>query len=137
MPIAILAFFIKANVFIIMMKKSTSTMIDDIREYLKQENLYKSKDEMTLTILGNTFEQYTAACAAVKKMGTVLKTLDFNENEQFKINPYVNVQLELQKQLFKLIDSLYLNPKARQSIKTAKPVKKNTTPFEKMMQKVS
>jgi P27 family predicted phage terminase small subunit len=119
-----------------MMKKSTATLIDGIREYLKTENLYKPKDEMTLTILGNTYEQYIAACAAVKKMGTVLEQLDFNENLQYKINPYVSVQLELQKQLFKLIDSLYLNPKARQSIKTAKPAKKSTTPFEKMMEKV-
>jgi P27 family predicted phage terminase small subunit len=119
-----------------MMKRSTSILIDDIREYLKSENLYKSKDEMTLTILGNTYEQYIQSCAVVKKMGMVLEQPDFNENIQYKINPYVNVQLELQKQLFKLIDSLYLNPKARQSIKTAKPAKKTTTPFQRMMETI-
>jgi P27 family predicted phage terminase small subunit len=119
-----------------MMKRNTKILIDDIRDYLKTENLYKPKDEMTLTILGNTYEQYIAACAVVKKMGMVLEQPDFNENIQYKINPYVNVQLELQKQLFKLIDSLYLNPKARQSIKTAKPAKKTTTPFQRMMETI-
>jgi P27 family predicted phage terminase small subunit len=116
-------------------KKTTKILISEIRDYLQAENLYKSKDEMTLLILGNTYEQYLNACKEVNRMGTVLESLDFNENKQFKINPYVNVQLELQKQLFKLIDSLYLNPKSRQSIKTAKNNKKSSTPFEKMIKK--
>lgn len=118
------------------MKKATSLLINEIREYLKSENLYKSKDEMTLLILGNTYEQYIMICKEVNKMGMVLETLDYNENKQYKINPYVNVQLELQKQLFKLIDSLYLNPKSRQSIKTAKKESKVKSPFNKMIENI-
>lgn len=115
------------------MKKSTATMIDGIRDYLKQENLYKAKDEMTLTLLGNTYEQYTAACAKVKKDGIVIERYDYNENTQQRVNPYLIMQLELQKQLNKLTDSLYLNPKSRMSIKNVKPTKKNKSQMDKML----
>jgi P27 family predicted phage terminase small subunit len=114
------------------MKRTTKILIDGLREYLKTENLYKERDEIALQLLGNTYEQYLEASKKVKEMGAVLQLLDYNENPQYKTNPWTYVMQDLKKDMFKLLDGFYLNPKARQAQKTTTK-KKNNSKFSKMM----
>jgi len=92
-------------------------IITDIRKYLIAENIYTEKDEITLLLLENTYSQYINAVKEVKANGQTVSYIDSNKNKKITRNPAFTNQLELQKELFKLIDSLYLSPKSRKTKK--------------------
>jgi len=88
-------------------------IIKDAIKYLKEEGIYTDKDELAIKLLENTYTQYLQAFKEVSDRGQVLVVLDFNQNKKIVVNPSFNNQMQLQKELFKLIDSLYLTPKSR------------------------
>jgi len=92
-------------------------IINDIRKYLIDENIYTPKDEITLLLLETTYSQYNESVKDVKKYGQTIQQTDSNGKVRTVINPAFKNQLEAQKQLFKLIDSLYLSPKSRKAKK--------------------
>lgn len=106
-------------------------IINNIRQYLVDENIYTPKDEITLQLLEITYSQFTQAVKDVKKNGQIMTIKDSRGNIKDIINPSFRNQLELQKQLFKLIDSLYLSPKSRKTRK--EEAKDSDNPFEEMM----
>lgn len=108
-----------------------SKIITDIRKYLIDENIYTEKDEITLLLLENTYAQYQEAVKEVKKNGQTLIINDSSNNRKIVKNPSFSNQLELQKELFKLIDSLYLSPKSRKTKKDTTEEKEN--PFQTMI----
>ena len=110
-------------------------IITDIRKYLIEENIYTSKDEITLLLLENTYNQYLIAVKDVKQNGQTLITYDYNKNMKVVSNPSFRNQLELQKELFKLIDALYLTPKSRKTKKEV--VDESENPFVKMMSELN
>lgn len=112
-------------------------IIKDIRNYLVDENIYTAKDEITLLLLETTYQQYIEAVKEVKKNGQTIKQIDSRKIERTIINPSFKNQLELQKQLFKLIDSLYLSPKSRRTKKDDEQYKKSENPFEKMISDIA
>lgn len=107
-------------------------MISDIKKYLIEENIYTSKDEITLLLLENTYTQYIIAVKDVKKNGQTIISIDYNKNQKTVINPSFKNQMDLQKELFKLIDSLYLSPKSRKTKKVE--IDESENPFSKMIQ---
>lgn len=111
-------------------------IIDDIRKYLVDEGIYTAKDEISLILLENTYNQYVIAHKDVKKNGQTVEVVDSNKNYKMVVNASFKNYLELQKELFKLIDSLYLSPKSR---KTTKQIEKvdNDNPFLKMMNDIN
>jgi len=110
-------------------------IISDIRKYLIQENIYTSKDELTLILLENTYSQYSQAVKEVKAHGQTIDQSDFNGKVKKIINPAFRNQMELQKELFKLIDSLYLSPKSRKTKKETTEEKEN--PFLEMLKDIT
>ncbi|NVN97651.1 P27 family phage terminase small subunit [Candidatus Nomurabacteria bacterium] len=111
-------------------------IINDIRKYLVNEGIYTEKDEITLILLENTYNQYLQASKEVKESGQTLSTIDYNKNMKVVINPSFRNQLELQKELFKLIESLYLTPKSRKSKKEIVAVNEEN-PFIELMKEVN
>ena len=114
---------------------ATPTIIKNIIKYLKEENIYTEKDKMALMLLQTTYEQYLQAVKEVEERGQVIVVLDFNKNKKIIINPSFNNQMQLQKELFKLIDSLYLTPKSRKTKKEESEVEEN--PFAQMLREIS
>ena len=114
---------------------ATPTIIKNIIKYLKEENIYTEKDKMALMLLQTTYEQYLQAVKEVEERGQVIVVLDFNKNKKIIINPSFNNQMQLQKELFKLIDSLYLTPKSRKTKKEENEVEEN--PFAQMLREIS
>lgn len=110
-------------------------IIKDIRKYLIDEEIYTEKDEITLVLLENTYNQYIQAVKDVKLNGQTMVIIDFNKNKKLVANPHFRNQLELQKELFKLIDALYLTPKSRKSKKENKEEKEN--PFLTMLKDIT
>ena len=110
-------------------------LISDIRKFLVEENIYTTKDELTLLLLENTYSQYVQAVKEVKSNGQTLTTTDSANKTKVVRNPAFSNQLELQKELFKLIDSLYLSPKSRKTKRDIVEEKEN--PFVEMMKEVS
>ena len=92
-------------------------IIKDVIKTLREENILTDKDEMTLLLLENTYVQYTKAYAEVRDRGQTLVVLDYNKNKKVIINPAFTTQLQLQKELFKLVESLFLTPKSRKKDK--------------------
>lgn len=109
-------------------------IINDIRKYLVDEGIYTSKDELTLILLESTYSQFIQASKEVKKDGQTIKVADSNGKIKTTTNPAFRNQMELQKELFKLIDSLYLSPKSRKSKKDEKPDEAN--PFMDMLKDI-
>ena len=111
-------------------------IINEIKKYLFDEGIYTAKYEISLILLENTYNQYVIAYQDVKKNGQTVEIVDPKNNYKMVVNASFRNYLELQKELFKLIDSLYLSPKSR---KTTKPVEKvdNDNPFIKMMNEIS
>ena len=105
-------------------------IILNIRKYLLDEEIYTPKDEMTLILLEITYSLFQAAVKDVKKNGQTITQTDSNKIQRTVINPAFRNQMELQKQLFKLIDSLYLSPKSR---KTRKEPITDDNPFAEML----
>jgi phage terminase small subunit len=111
-----------------------ATIINDIRKFLFQENIISSKDEMTLFLLETTYSQWVQAVKEVKSKGQTIVSTDFNGKPKVIVNPAFRNQMELQKQLFKLMDSLYLSPKSRKSKKEDNDVE---NPFITMMKEIN
>lgn len=110
-------------------------IINDIRKYLVDEGIYTSKDELTLILLESTYSQFIQASKEVKKEGQTIKVADSNGKIKTTTNPAFRNQMELQKELFKLIDSLYLSPKSRKSKKDEKPDEAN--PFMNLINEMN
>ena len=110
-------------------------LISDIRKYLIDENIYTSKDEITLVLLENTYSQYVQATKDVKSEGQTTKQTDSNGKVRTIINPSFKNQMDLLKQLQKLIESLYLSPKSRKTKKENVEEKEN--PFLEMLADIS
>lgn len=110
-------------------------IINDIRKYLVDENIYTSKDEITLILLENTYSQFCQAVKDVKKEGQTINVSDSNGKIKKVINPAFRNQMELQKELFKLIDSLYLSPKSRKTKKDIPEDKEN--PFLDLLKDIT
>ena len=106
-------------------------IINNIRKFLIDEKIYTSKDEITLLLLENTYSQYVKAVREVKKSGQTVAQVDSNGKTRMVINPSFKNQLELQKELFKIIDSLYLSPKSRKTKKEI--VEEKDNPFVDML----
>ena len=111
-------------------------IIKDIRKFLIEENIYTSKDEITLMLLENTYAQYVIAVRDVKANGQTIATTDFKGNPKTIINPAFRNLMELQKELVKLIQELYLTPKSR---KTKKETPENpiNNPFVTMLMDIN
>jgi len=90
-------------------------IISNIRKYLLEENIYTEKDELILILLENTYSDYLLAYKEVKQNGQTLKQKDYNKNLKVVPNPSFKNMMELRKELFRLIDALYLTPKSRRS----------------------
>lgn len=112
-------------------------IIQEIRTYLMNEGLYTAKDEISLILLENTYVQYVKAYEDVKKNGSTLDVYDYNENVKTIINPSFRNYLELQKELFKIIDSLYLSPKSRKANKSNNDTKDGDDVFLKLMKTIN
>ncbi len=112
-----------------------SKLITDIRKYLIDETIYTPKDEITLVLLEHTYSQYQQSVKEVKKEGQVLNQTDSNGKIRKIVNPSFRNLLESQKQLFKLIDSLYLSPKSRKTKKETTEEKEN--PFMEMLKDIT
>lgn len=108
-------------------------MITNIRKYLKDENIYTDKDEMTLVLLENTYSQYIQAWKDVKKNGLTIEVSDSNGKIKRVANPSYRIQNELLKELQKLGDALYLTPKSR---KTQKETTSKENPFIELMKNI-
>lgn len=109
-------------------------IIYDIRKYLVQESIYTEKDEITLILLENTYKEYLIAVKDVKDNGQTIITYDYNKNMKVVSNPAFRNLMELQKELFKIIDSLYLTPKSRKTKKEI--IDESENPFIKMMNEI-
>lgn len=112
-------------------------IIQEIRTYLMNEGLYTAKDEISLILLENTYVQYVKAYEDVKKNGSTIDVYDYNENVKTIINPSFRNYLELQKELFKIIDSLYLSPKSRKANKSNIDTKEGDDVFLKLMKTIN
>lgn len=110
-------------------------IIKDVIKFLKDENIYTEKDNITIQLLQTTYMQYLDAVKEVEEHGQTITTLDFNKNKKTVINPSFKNQLLLQKELFKIIESLYLTPKSRKTKKDS--VEKDDDPFKKMLEDIS
>lgn len=112
-------------------------IIENIRKFLIEENLYTPKDELNLILLENTYNQYIKAYADVKRNGNtiIIKTYYGGQSEKKIQNPAFVNMLQLQKELFKLLDSLYLTPKSRQETKN-KAENENENPLFKMLKDI-
>lgn len=111
-------------------------IINDIRRYLVDENIYTEKDEMSVLLLEIVYTQWINACKEVKKSGQTIQQVDRSGVLRTMQNPAFRIQMELLKQLTKLIDSLYLTPKSRKSSKIEHSDDKEN-PFKKMMMEIS
>lgn len=112
-----------------------ASVINNIRKYLIEEEIYTSKDEITLIFLENTYSQYVAAYKDVKKNGQTILQTDSNGKVRTVINPSFKNQLDLLKQLKQLAESLYLNPKSRKTKKEHTDEKDN--PFLTMLKDIN
>lgn len=112
-----------------------ATIINDIRKYLVKENIYTPKDEITLILLENTYTLYVHSVKEVKSQGQTIQQVDFKGRVRNVINPSFRNMLESQKQLFKLIDSLYLSPKSRKTKKET--TVDETDPFIEMLKNIN
>lgn len=92
-------------------------IITSIRKYLIDENIYTQKDEITLMLLETTYSQYIIATKEVKEHGQTIEEIGYKGQKKTITNPSFKNQLDLQKQLFKLIQELYLTPKSRKNVK--------------------
>lgn len=104
------------------MNSSTNTgknLIKKIKQKLIEENLYNEKDEVTLQVLEDTYNQYIDAVKHVKKEGTVITSTNGNGISSQRLNPYYTVSLEQKKELQKLLDALFSTPKSRKAASTA------------------
>ena len=110
-------------------------IITNIKKYLIEENIYSAKDEITLFLLENTYTQYIKAVKNVKKEGQTIVITDSNKNTRTVINPNFKSLMDLQKELFKIIDSLYLSPKSRRTKKDYVDDKEN--PFTDMLKSLN
>jgi phage terminase small subunit len=111
-------------------------IITEIKKFLIEESIYTPKDEITLTLLETTYRQYNDSVKDVKKYGQTIQQTDSNGKVRTIINPSFKNQLNLQKELFKLIDSLYLTPKSRKSKKDDGKIDDNN-PFLDMIKDIS
>jgi len=109
-------------------------IIKDAIKYLKEEGIYTEKDELSIKLLENTYVQYLQAFKEVTDRGQVLVVLDFNQNKKIVVNPSFNNQMQLQKELLKLIETLYLTPKSRKTKEEAGS--DNDNPFLKMQKDI-
>ena len=106
-------------------------IITSIRKYLVDENIYTPKDEITLILLEVTYSEYQKAMKEVKRSGQTLQQIDSNGKVRTVINAAFKNQIVLQKELFKIIDSLYLSPKSRKTKKEFTDEKDN--PFSELI----
>lgn len=109
--------------------------INDIRKYLIDENIYTPKDEITLFLLENTYSQFMRAVKDVNKNGDTIQVTDSSGKLKKVINPSFRNQMELHKELFKLIQELYLTPRSRKSKKDN--VEDKTNPFIEMLKDIN
>ena len=110
-------------------------IINDIKQFLVDEEIYTAKDEISLILLENTYNQYIIAYEEVKKNGQTIEQIDRYENKRVVINSSFMNYLQLQKELFKLIDSLYLSPKSRKSAKVE--MKEENNPFINLLKDIN
>lgn len=109
--------------------------IVDIKKYLVDEGIYTDKDEITLELLEITYLQYKQATENIKKQGQTIEIIDSKLNKRTIVNPSFKIWNDLQKQLIKLIENLYLTPRSRKTEGT-KEIGKKENPLLNLIKEI-
>lgn len=87
---------------------------ESIKDYLSSQELVNdSINEITISLLVSTYEDYKEACKGIKENGLVQKHLTDNGFETIKPNPYVKIKIDCQIQILKMLQELGLTPKSK------------------------
>lgn len=91
------------------MKKRQPKILKDFKNNLKTDNLFSEKDEFTFQTLEDIYLQYLQAKEEVDKNGQIVKIFDSNKKEKYVTNPSFRNQMELLKELNRMVKSLKEN----------------------------
>ena len=111
--------------------KDVKALITDLRKLLQKDDLYSTKDELLLVMLGNAYDLYKDAIASCKLNGVASQYTSLSGVIVDKPTSSYTIMLEQSKEIFKYLTALYLTPASRKMLLLAKQGK-GTNPFDEL-----
>ena len=109
--------------------KDNNILVTELRTQLRKDDLYSTKDELLLAMLGNAYELYCTSGQDCETNGTVISYTTATGAQVDKVSPSYTIMLEQSKEIFKYLTALYLTPASRKMLELSK-ANKSINPFD-------
>lgn len=109
--------------------KRKPAILNKLKKFLYENDLYSEKDEMALTLLESYYIQFLEARDEVTEKGQTIKIIDRYKNEKIMTNPAFNNQMKLGIEIRKTITDLF----AKKNVSS----QDSNNPFQAMLKDVT